>query len=375
MIPFNRAVLPQASIENSLAALTSGPLSGNGPYCQASEQILSSLHDGSPALLTTSGSHALELAAVLLELRPGDEVIVPAFGFVTTASAFSMFGARIVFVDVEESTLCISPKSVIEAIGPNTRAICFINYGGTAARLQELRKIADDHGIWLVEDNSHGLGASYRGRPLGLSGDLSILSFHETKNVTTGEGGALVINDPQLLPGAIEAREKGTNRQAFFEGLADKYTWVRQGSSWVLADSLAALLPPQLENLSEITETRVGICDFYGDQLNDWAIEQGCRFLENTDGCSPSGHLFAIRFPRETLRAKFIEHMRLHEVSVAFHYQNLAESIMGKKVGRISSSVSESKAAANDLVRLPVHLGLSEKDLMKVVEASRAFRF
>ena len=295
MIPFNRASFDGNELTYLARAVSDGYVSGNGPFGKAAEQLLGEGHRSARALLTTSCTHSLELAALLLELEPGDEVIVPSYTFVTTASAFMMHGGRPVFVDVRADTLNLDLAAVEAAITPRTKAICLVHYGGVAAQPDEFRALADRHGISLVEDNAHGLFGTYRDRPLGTFGRMSSLSFHETKNLTCGEGGALVINDASLVERAEILREKGTNRSQFLRGAIDKYTWVDIGSSWVLSDLLAGVLLGQLERFDEIQTRRHALWDRYHVCLASWADRHDVATPVVPDGCGHTAHLFHLR--------------------------------------------------------------------------------
>lgn len=271
MIPFNRASFDGNEFAYLSEAVREGHVSGGGRFTHQAEEILSTMHGGARVLLTTSCTHALEMSALLLDLQPGDEVIVPSFTFTSTASAFMLFGGRPVFVDVDPITLNMTTDAAEAAITPQTRAICIVHYAGVGADPSGFRALADQHGLVLIEDNAHGLGGSFEEVPLGTFGELSTLSFHETKNITCGEGGALVINNPIFEERAEILRDKGTNRSKFFRGQVDKYTWVDVGSSWTPSDLLAALLVGQLERFESIQQRRHEIWERYHKGLSSWA--------------------------------------------------------------------------------------------------------
>jgi len=274
-VPFNRATVAPRQVEYVQEAFASGHLSGDGPFTKRASQHLSELHNGSKVLLTTSCTSALELSALLLGLQPGDEVIVPSFTFVSSANAFVIMGATIVFAEIERETLSISARTVEHLITSRTRAIVAVNYGGAPSVTAELVELASKHDIVIIEDNAHGLFGSHDGKPLGTQAALSTLSFHETKNITCGEGGALVINDPKFAERAEIIREKGTNRSQFFRGMIDKYTWVDKGSSYLMSDINAAVLLAQLEHSGIIQQRRQSAFEYYMNELEGWASEIG----------------------------------------------------------------------------------------------------
>lgn len=270
-IPFNRADIGAQDLELLAKSISDGHISGNGPFTKRAEAEISRVIGSHKTLLTTSCTHALEMSALLLNLKAGDEIIVPAFTFVSTASAFMLYGAKPVFVDVHHDTLNIDPEAVELAITERTRAICVVHYGGVACEMEKLTRIAKQYDLVLIEDNAHGLFAKYKGQYLGTFGSLATQSFHETKNITCGEGGALIVNDPKLAERAEILREKGTDRTKFLRGQVDKYTWVDVGSSWVISDLLAAILCGQLERADKIYETRMRIWNRYNSELAIWA--------------------------------------------------------------------------------------------------------
>lgn len=355
-------------------SITNGHVSGNGPFTKRAERVLETLHNTGRTLLTSSCTHSLEIAALLLELRPGDEVIVPSFTFVSTAAAFMLHGGTPVFVDVDQGTLNLTPELVQNAITPRTRAICAVNYAGVGAQPDLLRAMADDYGIMLIEDNAHGLGGYWNGRPLGTYGHLSTLSFHETKNISCGEGGALQINDLRYLERAEILREKGTDRSRFFRGQVDKYTWLDVGSSWVMSDLLAGVLCGQLERFNQIQVARQEVWDHYHRELADWAEEYHVRTPEIPQAASHTAHLYHLRFRTSEVRSRFIEHLSRNEISAVFHYQALHLSRIGTRLGGRLGDFAVSEDAAETLVRLPLHLRLKPSDLDRVVETVVQFR-
>lgn len=373
MIPFNRAQIAPADLELALDAVALGHTAGAGTYTHRCEQTIQSHLESSRALLTTSCTHALEMSALLLDLHPGDEVIVPSYTFVSTASAFALFGARPVFVDSDPLTLNIDPVLVEAAITPRTRAICVVHYGGVACHMEALRDITARHNLVLIEDNAHGLFAKYKGRPLGTFGSLATQSFHETKNITCGEGGALVINDPTLVERAEILREKGTDRSKFLRGQVDKYTWVDIGSSWVMSDLLAAILYGQLQRADTINGQRVAIWDRYHADLAEWADRHGVTRPHVPSGCEHVGHVYHLRFRQAEQRTRFIDHMKEHGVSCVFHYQPLHVSPVGRRFGGFPGQCPVSEHSGDCLVRLPLFNSLSVEDQSRVIDAATSF--
>lgn len=376
MIPFNRASFDGDEISHLVQAIRDGHTAGNGPFTKRAEAILTDMHGGSTTLLTTSCTHALEMAARLLDLQPEDEVIVPAYTFVSTASAFMWNGAKPVFADIRPDTLNIDPVSVEALITDRTRAICIVHYAGVGAEPDRFAEIAERHGLVLIEDNAHGLGATYQGKTLGTFGALSTLSFHETKNITCGEGGALVINDPALVERAEILREKGTDRSKFLRSQVDKYTWVDVGSSWVLSDLLAAVLVGQLDRFPEIHRTRKQLWATYAAALSDWASKNHVRMPTIPSQSDHPAHLFYLLLPSKNERDRFIAHMKARNILTVFHYQSLHTSPVGLKIGVSLEDCPSSDMASECLVRLPIFVSLSadsSQEQKVVIEAALEF--
>jgi dTDP-4-amino-4,6-dideoxygalactose transaminase len=367
-IPFNLFEFRPGEIGEALKVMQSGQISGGGPRGKAAEQLLSEIHGGADVLLTTSCTHALEMSALLLNLEEGDEVIVPAFTFVSSALAFLAHGAKPVFVDVREDTLNIDEALIEQAITDRTRAICVVNYAGLGAELTQIMAIAKRHDIVVIEDNAHGLGGAFHGQTLGTFGSMSTLSFHETKNVSCGEGGALVLNDPTLRERAEILRDKGTNRSRFFRGQSDKYTWVDKGSSWVLSDILAALLPPQLENLDKNQQHRSKLWDTYWFGLQDWARENGVILPLRPKEVLQASHLFHLRTDTLDQRSRLISSLADAGVSSVFHYQALHLSTMGQRLGYATGQFPVAERASDTLLRLPLYRSLRRKDVLSAVK-------
>jgi dTDP-4-amino-4,6-dideoxygalactose transaminase len=372
-IPFNRATFPGREFVYLAQAVTDGHVSGNGPLGKQAEAMLSRWCNDAPVLLTTSCTHALEMAAMLLNLEPGDEVIVPSFTFVSTASAFVRSGARPVFVDVCDDTLNLAPDLVEAAITARTRAIVVVHYAGVGADLVRLAAIADRHGLMLIEDNAHGLFGSRDGVALGSAGALSTLSFHETKNVTCGEGGALVLNDRSLLERAEILREKGTDRSRFLRGQVDKYTWVDVGSSYVLSDLLAGLLVGQLEHVEETQRRRLEIWDRYHAELAAACERRGIRRPTVPTGCDHTAHMYQLRLDSLDARDRFIAALAASGVSAVFHYQPLHLSVVGRSFGGFEGQCPVTERTADTLVRLPLFSGLTDHEQSRIIDAVRRF--
>lgn len=368
-IPFNRPDITADDRQHLADAISEGHSSGNGRYTKLVEQLVESVTHTRRTLLTTSCTHALEMSALLCNLEPGDEVIVPSYTFVSTASAFALYGAVPVFVDSRSDTLNIDPSLVEAAITPRTRALCVVHYGGVACEMDALIEIAGRHGLVLIEDNAHGLFAKYKSQYLGTLGALATQSFHETKNLTCGEGGALLINDASLVERAETLREKGTNRSKFLRGQVDKYTWVDIGSSWVLSDLLAAILWGQLQRADEINLRRVEIWNRYHSQLAMWAAKHGVITPVIPDGCEHVGHVYHLRFTNVGQRTRFIDHMKSRSIMCVFHYQPLHLSPVGRRFGGFAGQCPVSEHAGECLVRLPLFNTLSESDQDRVIEA------
>ena len=373
-IPFNRASLAGREMELIHKAVQDGHLAGNGDLTKIAEKQLADLVGGGRSLLTTSGTHALELAARTLRLQPRDEVIVPAYTFVSTASAFALNGASLRFVDVDPLTLNLDPEEASAAINDRTKAICTVHYAGIGNRVDDLDNITQDRGVTLVEDNAHGLGGSYKGRPLGSFGRMSILSFHETKNITCGEGGALVLNNSADESVAEILREKGTDRAKFLRGQVDKYTWVDIGSSWTPSEILAGFLVAQLERFDEIQQKRKAIWTSYERELSQWAQNVGVRTPHVPDEANHPAHMYYLQFPSLAERSRFIQHMRQAGILTVFHYQALNTSEVGRRLGGREGQCPVTENAADTLVRLPLFSAMTASELDAVVDTASSFQ-
>ena len=373
MVPFNRPLITDYDQKLLNEAVVRGHSAGNGPFTKRFELGLKERMGVPQVLLTTSCTHALEMSALLCNLKPGDEVIVPSFTFVSTASAFALFGAKPVFVDSAFDSLNIDPNLIEAAITPRTRAICVVHYGGVACDLDKILSVANKYGLIVIEDNAHGLLSKYRGKYTGRFGALATQSFHETKNITCGEGGALLVNDESLSERAEVLREKGTNRSLFLKGQVDKYTWVDIGSSWVLSDLLAALLVGQFERINEVNNRRLEIWNRYHSELQQWATNHTILQPKIPAECEHVGHVYFLRFLNGEQRTRFIEHMKQQSISCVFHYQALNISPVGRSFGGHPGQCPIAEQAGECLVRLPLFNSMSDDDQEKVIKAAVGF--
>jgi dTDP-4-amino-4,6-dideoxygalactose transaminase len=368
-IPFNKACLTGKEFQYIAEAIEYGHISGDGPFTKKCHQLLSETLCVQKVLLTTSCTHALEMAALLLDLREGDEVIVPSFTFVSTVNAFVLRGARPVFADIRPDTLNIDERRVEPLITPRTKAIVPVHYAGVGCEMDAIMDVARRRGIKVIEDNAHGLFAKYKGRQLGTFGCLATQSFHETKNVTCGEGGALLINDPAFNDRAEILREKGTNRSRFFRGQVDKYTWVDIGSSYLPSDILAAFLYAQLEAREEIGQRRRRAWDRYAATLKDWATRHDVRLPFVPPHCEHPGHLFYIIFPRADQRDRVMTALQAKGILSVFHYLPLHLSDMGRRFGGLEGDCPVTEDLSARLLRLPLYNTLTDADQDAVCEA------
>jgi len=371
-IPFNRPALMGHEIAYITQAVTEGHISGDGSFTKRCHALLAELL-GTRVLLTTSCTHALEMAALLLDFGPGDEVIVPAFTFVSTVNAFVLRGARPVFADIRPDTLNLDESLLPRLITPRTKAIVPVHYAGVGCEMEEILRLAAARGIAVVEDNAHGLFGTYRGTPLGTFGAFATQSFHETKNVYCGEGGALLINDPRYLERAEIIREKGTNRSRFFRGQVDKYTWVDVGSSYLPSDVLAAFLLAQLEQREEIQRRRRAIWERYREALAPWAAAQGVRLPIVPAHCGQAYHMFYLLLPSLAARQALIAHLKAQGILAVFHYLPLHLSEKGRTFGGREGDCPVTERVSDQLLRLPFYNTLSADDQGRVIAAITAF--
>ena len=369
MIPFNKPYMTGGELANIAEAHRSGHLSGDGPFTRGCHHELQRLCTVPKALLTHSCTAALEMAALLLDLKPGDEVIMPSFTFVSTANAFALRGATPVFVDIRPDTLNLNESLVEAAITSRTRAICVVHYAGVACEMDAILAIAARHGLKVIEDAAQGIYSSYRGKPLGGIGDYGCLSFHETKNVISGEGGALLIRDSTNAERAEIIREKGTNRSRFLRGQVDKYTWVDVGSSYLPSELLAAFLRAQLDHGEEITQRRLAIWNRYHAWAESYEQQGLLRRPTVPEHCQHNAHMYYLLMPSLDLRSAFIEQMRDSGIHCVFHYVSLHRSPAGLEYGRAHGDLRVTDTISDTLVRLPLWVGL-EKHLDEVTAAA-----
>jgi dTDP-4-amino-4,6-dideoxygalactose transaminase len=372
-IPFNRPYVSPEGFRYVTEALHSSVHSGDGPFTQRSQALLQASLGIPKALLCTSCTHALEMTALLLDCGAGDEVIVPSFTFVSTANAFALRGARIVFADIREDTLNLDERKLEALITPRTRAIVVIHYAGVGAEMDAILEIASKHSVSVVEDNAHGLFAAYKGKALGTFGSLATQSFHETKNFSCGEGGALLINDESLIERAEIIREKGTNRSRFFRGQIDKYSWVDLGSSYLPSDLLAAVLLSQLEMRDEIQVRRREIWDAYHRGLHSWAEERDVLLATIPEHCEQAYHMFYLIMPSLEQRTRLIAHLASLGIMAVFHYLPLHLSECAKRWGGKVGDCPVTESISDRLLRLPFYFSLSDFDQQRVIEAVRSF--
>ncbi len=372
-IPFNRPCMTGRETEYIAEAISQGHVSGDGPFSKRCHELLENELGVQKALLTTSCTHALEMGALLLNLQPGDEVIVPCFAFVSTVNAFVLHGATPVFCDIREDTLNLDERLLDACITPRTRAVVPLHYAGVACEMDSILETAQKHNLTVIEDNAHGLFGRYKGRHLGAMGALGTQSFHETKNFQCGEGGALLINDPNLVDRAEIIREKGTNRSRFFRGTVDKYTWTDVGSSYLMSDILAAFLCAQLLHRENIQNRRKCIWNRYRESLGDWAEANGVRLPHVPVGCDQTYHMFYMVFPSPASRDKMIAHLKQHGILSAFHYLPLHISPMGLKFGGKVGDCPITETTSDCLLRLPFFNDMTNSMLDQVIEAVHGF--
>ncbi len=373
-VDFNRPVVVGNELKYIQQAIENGHLSGDGEFSKKCHTLLEHELGVKKVLLTTSCTHALEMAAILLNIKPGDEVIVPDFTFVSTINAFVLRGAQPVFVDIRPDTLNLDEKLLDETITPRTRVIVAVHYAGVACEMDSILEITQKHNLSLVEDNAHALFGKYKGRYLGTFGSLAAQSFHETKNFTSGEGGALLINDPALCDRAEIIREKGTDRSRFFRGQVDKYSWVDLGSSYLPSELLAAYLYAQLEARQKIQDHRRRVWEIYEAGLKDWAKSHGVKLPFIPDHCEQPYHMFYLLLPNLELRQALIKHLRNQGIYAVFHYLPLHLSEMGKKFNGHAGDCPVTERVSDQLVRLPFHNALTASEQEMVIEAIREFK-
>jgi dTDP-4-amino-4,6-dideoxygalactose transaminase len=373
-IDFNRPYIAKNQLDYISQAVHSKHISGDGPFTKKCHQFLEQALGAKKALLTTNCTHALEMSALLLNLGPEDEVIVPSFTFVSTVNAFILRGAKPVFSEIRPDTINIDEAKIEQLITDRTKAIYLVHYAGVGCDMDRILEIARNHNISVIEDNAHGLLGKYKGKFLGTFGSMATQSFHETKNISCGEGGALLINDPAYIERAEIIREKGTNRSRFFRGQVDRYTWVDLGSSYLPSDILAAILLAQFEAAEEIQLIRKKIWQRYNEDLAIWAKSNSVQLPFVPDHCNQSYHMFYMLMPDLKTRQDLIVYLKNKNINAVFHYVPLHSSDMGKKYGYKEGDLPITENISDRLVRLPFFNDLEMKDQNKVIAAVNEFQ-
>jgi dTDP-4-amino-4,6-dideoxygalactose transaminase len=372
-IPFNRSSLQGRELEYIFQTITIGQIAGDQTFSRKCHQLLESTLGVKKALVTTSCTHALEMSAILLGIEAGDEVIVPSFTFVSTPNAFVMRGAKPVFCDVRPDTLNLDESKLEALITPRTKAIVPVHYAGVACEMDAILEIAAKHGVPVVEDNAHGLFGKYKGRWLGTLGCMATQSFHETKNITCGEGGALLINDATYAERAEIIREKGTNRARFFRGQVDKYSWVDVGSSYVMSDVLAAFLYAQLDVWQVIQKRRQHIWERYHTELADWSAANGIRQPIVPAHCDQAWHMYYLLLPSLEKRQALIAHLKARHIYAVFHYLPLHLSEYASRFGGKPGDCPITEDLSDRLLRLPFFNSMTDAQQSEVIAAVKAF--
>lgn len=372
-IPFNKPTFLGKELEYVQASLANNHISGDGEYTKKCHRFLEEKIGVPRALLTTSCTHALEMSALLLDLQEGDEVIVPSFTFVSSINAYILRGAKAVFADVRPDTLNIDETKLPELITDRTRAIVVVHYAGVACEMDTIMKLANQHNIAVIEDNAHALFSTYKGKYLGTIGAMATQSFHETKNFTCGEGGALLINDPKYVERAEIIREKGTNRSRFFRGQIDKYTWVDVGSSYLPSDMLAAYLWAQFESADQVQNRRKEIWDYYNKNLPEWAQRHNVTLPTIPDNIEQSYHMYYMLLPSLDVRTKLIDHLKQRGILSVFHYLPLHLSDMGRKYGGQEGDCPVTEDISDRLLRLPFFNALTQVEQDEVLAGLMSF--
>ena len=373
MIPFN--IPPYVGTENEyiVDAITSHKICGDGPYTKKCQSLLEAQTGSAKVLLTTSGTDALEMAALLCDLKPGDEVILPSYTFSSTANAFALFGAKLVFVDIRPDTMNIDETLIEAAITEKTKVIVPVHYAGVSCEMDTIMEIASRHGLLVVEDAAQGVMSAYKGKALGAIGHIGCYSFHETKNYSMGEGGAILINDPRLVERAEIVREKGTNRSNFLRGQVDKYTWVDIGSSYLPSELNAAYLYGQLENAEKINQDRLTSWERYAEGLKCLADSGKIELPVIPTACKHNAHMFYVKAKDLEERTSLQKYLREHEIQTAFHYIPLHSAPAGKKLGRFCGTDKYTTRESERLVRLPMYYKLTSSEMNYVIDHIERF--
>ena len=373
MLPFNiPPYVPQCS-DYVTQVIQNRKICGDGPFTARCNEALEALTGAPKALLTTSGTSALEMAAILLDIQPGDEVIMPSFTFVSTANAFALRGAKIVFVDVQPDTMNLDPLCVRAAITPHTRAIVPVHYAGVCCDMDALGDIAREHGLAMVEDAAQAVGSFYKNRPAGSMSDVGCFSFHETNNYSMGEGGAVILNDPHMVERAEIIREKGTDRSRFYRGQVDKYTWVDIGSSFLPSELNAAYLLAQLEQRASITAARMARWEQYDAGLAPLEQRGLIERMKVPADCVHNAHMYYIKLRSLEERSRLIAYLAEHDICAVFHYVPLHSATAGLKYGRFVGEDRYTTVLSERLLRLPMFYELTEADCARVIETISAF--
>jgi len=370
MINFNEAPFLGNEFECIKEAIDSKHISGDGKYTKLCNEILERQTGTQKALLTNSCTAALEISALILGLEPDDEVICPSFTFVTTASAFALRGAKIVFIDIKNETLNIDEELLEQAITTKTKAIIPVHYAGVSCEMDKILEIAENYNIAVIEDAAQAVGSYYRDKPCGSIGGLGCYSFHETKNISCGEGGALLVNDKHFIEQAEIIREKGTNRSKFFRGQVDKYSWVELGSSYLPSDILAAYLYPQLSKCEQINNKRIEIWNNYHKIFEQFEAKGIVKRPYVPKNCKHNAHMYYLRFNDLNARTKFINFMKQNQIMSVSHYVPLHSSSAGQKYGRVMGKMENTNNVSDTLVRLPLFYGMDFETQNIIIEKS-----
>jgi dTDP-4-amino-4,6-dideoxygalactose transaminase len=372
-IPFNRPFIIGKELYYMAQSVLSGRISGNGPFTKKCQALMEEKFHAKKILLTNSCTAALEMAAILCGVTPRDEVILPSFTFVSTANAFYMKGAKLVFVDIRSDTLNIDEKKIAGAITSFTKVVVPVHYAGIGCAMDQIMEIAHRYGVYVVEDAAQGVNATFSGQYLGTIGDLGTLSFHETKNFICGEGGAIVVNHEKFIERAEIIREKGTNRSKFFRGEIDKYTWVDIGSSYLPSDLLAAFLYAQLENVDKISKCRQEIFEYYYDALSPLSEKGLLRLPAITSECGGNYHMFYILLKDEETRKNLMDYLKSKGILAIFHYLPLHLSPMGRSMGYQEGQLPVTESISGRLLRLPFYYELKKEEQAEIVQWIKKF--
>jgi len=374
MIPFNKPPFTGNEEKYVLESMKSSKISGDGEFTKRCTKWFEEKQKCKKALLTTSCTHALEMAAILLDIQEGDEVIMPSYTFVSTANAFVLRGAKIVFVDIRPDTMNIDETKIEQAITDKTKVIVPVHYAGVGCEMDTIMDIANRHNLFVVEDAAQGMMSSYKGKALGTIGHLGAFSFHETKNYTSaGEGGLLIINDEKFIQRAEIIREKGTNRSLFFRGMVDKYSWVDVGSSYLMNDISAAYLWGNLEKADEINQNRLSSWQKYYDGLKSLEEKGFLKLPIIPNECIQNAHMFYIKVKNLDERTALLEYLKENGINAVFHYVPLHTALAGVKFGRFDGKDNFTTRESERLIRLPQYYGMSDKEIDKVVRIMNEF--